>query len=437
MGRAALLIAILLAVPALPADPPDPELKPEPVSPRLVRSLAHPVPNSPIWFLRYSADGRRLAVAGEYSGILQIWDPADGRELARVTPPPGEHGAPDYGALTADWKTALTVRNQKTARPEAVPPNQTLILFSSEVRAWDVATGKPRPLIKLAAGRGAQQVIASPDGTKLVTVEMQSFMQTELQQLPFAAVYRDLSKDGPPIELATGWGMPAFAPDGKSFVLATGIREVGQGRIRLFDALTGTETRLLGDEPKANIFFPSFSPDGQRVAAEVRNLEEKASVIKVWDRESGKKVAVLKPADPSILLYPGFSAGGRFVMAIAQRGNAYVWNVATGRRMVTHHFGDNGIPRTVAVRPDNHLAAAVGTPVGNLPVNVRDSDPAHYPQPHIILYDLTTGKPVETLVCPPGFPATAAFSPDGKTLAVGSSGAVHLFDVGDLLGRGR
>src|SRR5437868_11827889 len=108
MHRAAVLAAILLAVPPLAADPPNARVIPEPVSPRLVRSLVHPDPTSSMRLLRYSADGRRLAAAGYPTWILQIWDPAIGKELARVTPPADDNVADEFGALTADWKAAFT-----------------------------------------------------------------------------------------------------------------------------------------------------------------------------------------------------------------------------------------------------------------------------------------------------------------------------------------
>ena len=86
-----------------------------------------------------------------------------------------------------------------------------------------------------------------------------------------------------------------------------------------------------------------------------------------------------------------------------------------------------GMSPTTAISPDNRLAAVAGTPAG---------DAAHHPQPCVVIYDLASGKPVETLVGPPRFPAKAAFSPDGKTLAVGGSGAVQLFNVGDIIETG-
>ena len=45
------------------------------------------------------------------------------------------------------------------------------------------------------------------------------------------------------------------------------------------------------------------------------------------------------------------------------------------------------------------------------------------------LFDLTGKAAPRTLVARHGFTGGVAFSPDGKQLAFGSSGGVHLFDL--------
>jgi WD40 repeat protein len=54
----------------VPVLPPKVAVKTEPVSPRLIRTLVHPVRKSSISLLQFSTDGRRLAVAGYPSGVL-------------------------------------------------------------------------------------------------------------------------------------------------------------------------------------------------------------------------------------------------------------------------------------------------------------------------------------------------------------------------------
>jgi hypothetical protein len=58
-----------------------------------------------------------------------------------------------------------------------------------------------------------------------------------------------------------------------------------------------------------------------------------------------------------------------------------------------------------------------------------DPDPLDLPQPRVFFFDLAKGGEVAEIVCPHGWPGGVAFSADGKVLAVGGAGAVHLFEV--------
>ena len=91
--------------------------------------------------------------------------------------------------------------------------------------------------------------------------------------------------------------------------------------------------------------------------------------------------------------------------------------------------GKGGVGR-VTLCPDGRRAgmtfrAEAATNIG------RDIDQADLPQPRAIVYDVATGKPILTMICPHGYCGPVAFSPDGSTLAVASSGGVHLFDLSE------
>jgi WD40 repeat protein len=404
--------------------------KSEPVSPRLIRSLVHPDRKTSFSVLKFSEDGKRLAVAGYPSGVLQIWDPAAGKELARVETPPGLRGTDNYVVLTADWKTAfVSHQGRKVIRSEKDGEKRVTIDYAGEVRVWDVTTGKPRPPVKIAPNRGVSEAVISPDGTRLITIEAVSYDPKGAKFVPHTVVYRDLTGDGPPVELDDGFSSVAFDPLGRTFALATPDREAGQGQLRLHDARTGKPTAVLAEKSKDGFFSPVFSPDGKRVAVVFGTAGKTSARVRVWDVASGKEVAECMPAEPVMWLQHAFSPDGRFVTANSDKGVGYVWDAATGKVVLTVRVGEKGFTRSVAVSPDGRRAAAVGRPVLSGGELGRDPDPADLPQPHVILYDLATGKVVDTLVCPHGIPGLAAFSPDGQTLAVGGYGAVHLFDV--------
>ena len=61
--------------------------------------------------------------------------------------------------------------------------------------------------------------------------------------------------------------------------------------------------------------------------------------------------------------------------------------------------------------PTIELPTPVGTPGMNSRDFGNDPDPADLPQPHVVLYDLTTGKPVETLAVPVGHPRPCDVQP--------------------------
>ena len=79
--------------------------------------------------------------------------------------------------------------------------------------------------------------------------------------------------------------------------------------------------------------------------------------------------------------------------------------------------------------PDGQTLAAAWAPKADADVDdARDPEPRDLPQPRVSLIALDRSA-ARTLVAPHGYVGSVAFSPDGKTLAFGSTGAVHLFDL--------
>src|SRR5262249_52543239 len=136
-----------------------------------------------------------------------------------------------------------------------------------------------------------------------------------------------------------------------------------------------------------------FSPDGKTLAAANRQGDQTTlRLYRTDDRQLTKTIVLgTKSSEGPLLVRERvFSPDGKWLAVITQR------------------FPDN---------------------VG------RDSAPRALPQPRIRLIEVATGEVRETLVAPQSFMWSAAFSPDGRTLATGGRGKVLLWDVSNLTAR--
>ena len=131
----------------------------------------------------------------------------------------------------------------------------------------------------------------------------------------------------------------------------------------------------------------------------------------LWNVATGRRIATF--TDPPYAYAPGirdvravaFSPDGSMLATGDDNGNAYVWNVATGRRIATlTDFAHSMSVGAVAFSPDGSTLAA-----GD------DSGSAY-------VWDVATGHRIATLTDPNSLGLgvrAVAFSPDGSTLAAG------------------
>ncbi|MEU8303407.1 serine/threonine-protein kinase [Actinomadura sp. NPDC048955] len=199
------------------------------------------------------------------------------------------------------------------------------------------------------------------------------------------------------------------------------------------------------DDP-APVSDVAFSPAGDRLAAI-------GSHLKVWDTESRKEVSGLTFDTANIMSFIAFSGDGR-LLAFTQRDVVRVWDV-NSRKDVGQPLRGHSVQITKAVMsPDGRTLATGGAdmtvrlwdvpraaPLGEM---VPASD--HAPQGLAFsgdgrllatvgndttarLWDVAGRKEVGKPITLPGKAAAVAFSPDGKTLAVGGDEKVWLYDV--------
>jgi WD40 repeat protein len=403
-----------------------PVLKELTVSSRLVRSLPHSDRKVMVPIVRFTSQGMLLA-AGYPSGVIQSWDIASGKELRRIETPKDERNSLDFVQTTADFRTLIVpVEGGKLVRDADDPKKPLRVEFEGKILVWDLATGKPKPDLKPLPGHGVSNAYVSLDGSRLITTERPGRVQGEKER-PTVIRMIDPAK-GRSWVLAEGRGMAAFTPDGKrAYVALSGSRGKPGGGLLVFDR-EGKEQPPLVGLGKQVFRHPAISPDGKRlVVSASKPGGSQPGSLKVFDLASGKAIADFVGGGDSAFPVP-FSPDGCLLAAGDDEGNVKVFDVAKRSFVLEHKFEGSRIGGSVAFSKDGRrLAVPVQEKTKD---EVGPQDPLDQPQPRIFLFDLSkrTAAPTE-IVCPHGVMGQVAFSADGKTLAVGSWGAVHLFDV--------
>ena len=191
----------------------------------------------------------------------------------------------------------------------------------------------------------------------------------------------------------------AFSPDGK--LLASGSYE----EIKLWDVATGQCIRTLKGHILM-VYSVSFSPDGRLLASGAWD-----KTVKLWDVATGECIRTLKGHTGGVCSV-AFSPDGKLLASGSADDTIKLWDVATGqciRTLKGHKYDVN----SVAFSPDGKLLASASC------AYPYQEGPECF-QGQIKLWDIRTGKCLQTLKRHTRKVYSVAFSPDGKLLASGS-----------------
>jgi WD40 repeat protein/tetratricopeptide (TPR) repeat protein len=360
-----------------------------------------------------SPDGQRIAVGAALAGALFVYDTAPGRSIA-------QHGSAHASPIAA---MAFSGDGTKLATADA---EGTIKIWADPQKLSSNSTA----LLTLKGHQGAiNRVGFSIDGKRLITTSADKTARVWDLENAGAAI-RPLEAPSHDRSLVA-----RFSPDGQLIAAATG------SSLRLWDAATGRIVRELSTGDKGRVASVAFSPTDHRMLAVGYGGEANVSYVALWDIDAGTELGRL-PGATDLPNFPvdanngvvgvlRFSPDGKYLVAgfgskTLLSGGEFstplkVWEVAT-RRVIRHLNGHTNYCVSLDFSRDGTLLAS----------GSRDGT--------AILWSTATWKATRTLQNPDedsvfrqngrGMVEDVAFSPDGKTLAMASREAnVHLWDV--------
>ncbi|MFE3858607.1 hypothetical protein ACFXPN_46690 [Streptomyces griseorubiginosus] len=379
----------------------------------------------------FAPDGRTLAVPGAGDTVL-LWDTATGTPLTTVTA--GYHGRGILSvALDANERTLVTSSN-----------------LDPVVRIHSLSAVHPRATLPARAATSIADLAFSPDSRTLSTFGQGPHGQGPVQLWDArtgrhqAALTLDsagaLRSEAPPVVLSRP-AATAFDPTGRAVAARLGrngrieVRDVATGHLRHSRAVgrgtadtlhfspDGTQLALVGADGSLRIWHLStgalhtlrtrhdqpirtvaFAPDGRTLA--VATIETRGDQVVLLDAVTGRVRRTMKQrtAITSPLV---FSPDGHTFTTTSGDGRMVeTWDTRTGRLQDT--FSADSPVQALAFSPDGRTLALGGAR------GVR-------------LWDRATHQSRRTL--PAGSFAVMAFSPDGRTLAVTAGGSVALWNI--------
>jgi WD40 repeat protein len=405
--------------------------------------LIHPNRRGILVGIRYSSDGRRIIAGDDPSSTIQTWDVATGRQLAKIEV--GRFPNYQYFAPTPDCAVVYTPHGpgQRRTRFERDGKVWTRFEFDGSVQAWDTETGRLLRMFRHTPPRGIRIMWLSPDGSTFVTYEE---LPGDWPNDPgWTKSLWDVKSNRYRVLQTDATGPVLFARDGQTLALADYHRERRTTSLRLLDVATVREKRSIPvAPPNTTVALKSFTPDGKVLIGSFWTYpgpgEQKSPAqagVKCWDTGSGREVASFPMTPPASRFAPQLSPDGKTLVVASwhdQEANLLIFDLP-GRKLrksvplVDRVVGNQElVVQQPAVSPDGRSVAVITQAFPAAAGNNR-LEPEDTPQPRTHLIDVRAGAVRQVLVAPQGFSASACFSPDGKTLAVGGLGKVLLWDL--------
>ena len=441
----------------------------------------------------FSPDGTIIATSGGRTGgsnnwlawTVQLWEVTTGKRINILTghtnTVPSVAFSPDGTIIASgsrDWAVHLwevetgkrtnTFEHTGVVSSIAFSPDGTTIIsgnHSGEVHLWEVETGKNINTFTLTGHTGDVSSVAfSPDSTTLASGGGSFYG-------PFTGFFNEGHlwevETGNHINTLTGHSTftghsphtrnLAFSPDG-TIVANDGLWEVETGKY------IGP---LVGSSSSVTTRSIAFSPDGRIIAG------GSYQGVHLWEVETRKRINTLKIPNAEHISGPSvgvssvtFSPDGRILAGGSYQG-VHLWEVATEKYIDTFTRGPSYV-LSVAFSPDGTIIASgrgygwgvdlwevetgkhintltelhtydvssvAFSPDGTIIAGAESDYASSQTGPRTVhLWEVETGKHINTLIGHADDVLSVAFSPDGTTLASGSAdNTVLLWDIMSVL----
>jgi WD40 repeat protein len=266
-------------------------------------------PDSPVYQLAYSPDGRLLA-GGCADRSVRLWDAANGKQRAVLR---GHSGTVRQLAWSPDSKRLASGSGDplQMIRPDGSWGT------AAEVCVWDVEAEELLDTLHTDAVL-ISALAWSPDGKWIASAggpapaEKGTGDRILVWDAATSALVHVLRGHGAPVPQL------AFAPDSRRLASAGGI----DGTVRLWDVEEGREAYCLRGHARS-VFRVAFSPDGSRLASVSCDHETTwlQGEVKLWSVADGRELLTL---DGSLRV--AFSPDGRHLAAAYWIYGVKVWD---------------------------------------------------------------------------------------------------------------
>jgi len=383
----------------------------------------------------FSPDGKMLA-GGGFDGVIWLWNIGRGERRQILTPhnvveevmfsPDGRTIVSSSGRDTRLWDVAtgeFKARLEDTTGTRNIVFNSDgIILYGAsrnELRLWDPGTGKIKMRLDVESSHPTRPVF-SPDGQIIVSANQKDYRvqlwNPQTGQLKRTLLIGD-PKDIKAIMAAKWVASIAFSPDGRTLAVSS------NSEIAFWDSNTGEHKGTLIE--KGSFYYLMFSPDGHTLAA------RSESGIHLWNIDT---TDIQKSELRHTITDYGwevnsiaFSPDGKSLASGYERKNIKLWDVSTGQ--LKKVFKGHRYPlwvQSIAFSPN-------GETLASLSISIQGSGG----KAEILLWDAATGEYQVTLKGHGKVPdrripnrSGIAFSPNGEILASGSGdGTIRLWNA--------